>query len=251
MSRFNFSNVLGGAVFGGLNAFLQHNASRDGYAKANRYEVVILLPSGVTNGAFQDAGETAMSANVLANLHGEAARRISFSCDSISIPGRNLRTQMNGNIYGPPHEIVQGQTFAPVEATFYCGSDLAERYFFEDWQKITYNPDTYNINYYKEYVGSVEIYQLNEQDERTYGCKLEEVFPKTVAAIAYGHGSSNTINKVSVEFAYRYWRNIATEPKKAALESTLQDILKNSILKNVQTRLPPVISKLTGRFGGF
>ena len=251
MSRFNFSNVLGGAVFGGLNAFLQHNASRDGYAKVNRYEVVILLPSGVTNGAFQDAGETAMSANVLANLHGEAARRISFRCDSISIPGRNLRTQMNGNIYGPPHEIVQGQTFAPVEATFYCGSDLAERYFFEDWQKITYNPDTYNINYYKEYVGSVEIYQLNEQDERTYGCKLEEVFPKTVAAIAYGHGSSNTINKVSVEFAYRYWRNIATEPKKAALESTLQDILKNSILKNVQTRLPPVISKLTGRFGGF
>ena len=39
-----------------------------------------------------------------------------------------------------PHEIVQGQTFAPVKATFYCGSDLAERYFFEEWQKITYNP---------------------------------------------------------------------------------------------------------------
>ena len=251
MSRFNFSNALGGAVFGSLNAFLSHNASRDGYAKANRYEVVILLPSGVTNGAFQDAGEAAMSTNVLSKLHGEAARRISFRCDSISIPGRNLRTQMNGNIYGPPHEIVQGQTFAPVEATFYCGSDLAERYFFEDWQKITYNPDTYNINYYKEYIGSVEIYQLNEKDERTYGCKLEEVFPKTVAALAYGHGNSNTIQKVSVEFAYRYWRNIATEPKKASLEGTLQDILKNSILRNIQTRLPPVINKLTGRFGGF
>tara|TARA_B100000287_G_C20488844_1_gene724209 strand:- start:395 stop:973 length:579 start_codon:yes stop_codon:yes gene_type:complete len=192
-----------------------------------------------------------MSTNVISNLHGETARRISFRCDSISIPGRNLRTQMNGNIYGPPHEIVQGQTFAPVEATFYCGSDLAERYFFEDWQKITYNPTTYNINYYKEYIGSVEIYQLNEQDERTYGCKLEEVFPKTVAAIAYGHGSSNTIQKVSVEFAYRYWRNIATEPQKANLDSTLQDILKNSILRQVQTRLPPVINKLTGRFGGF
>jgi len=247
MAKFNFSNVLGGAVFGGLNAFLQHNACRDGYAKANRYEVVILLPSGVTNGDFQGAGEAAMSTTVLSNLHGEAARRISFRCDSISIPGRNLRTQMNGNIYGPPHEIVQGQTFAPVEATFYCGSDLAERYFFEDWQKITYNPDTYNINYYKEYVGSVEIYQLNEQDERTYGCKLEEVFPKTVAALAYGHGNSNTIQKVSVEFAYRYWRNIATEPKKASLDSTLQDILKNSLLRQIQTRLPPVIRKL-GRF---
>ena len=244
MAKFNFSNVLGGAVFGGLNAFLQHNASRDGYAKANRYEIIIGLPSGVTQGSADGAGETAMSSNVISQLHGETARRISFRCDSISIPGRNLRTQMNGNIYGPPHEIVQGQTFAPVEATFYCGSDLAERYFFEEWQKVTYNPNTYDINYYKEYVGSIDIYQLNEQDERTYGCKLEEVFPKTVAALAYSHGSNNQIQKVSVELAYRYWRNIATEPKKAALDSTLQDILKNTVLRQVQTRLPPVLRRL-------
>ena len=244
MSRFNFSNVLGGAVFGSLNAFLQHNASRDGYAKANRYEVIILLPSGVTRGASQDAGSSAMSSNVLSRLQGETARRISFRCDTISIPGRNLRTQMNGNIYGPPHEIVQGQTFAPVEATFYCGSDLAERYFFEEWQKITYNPDTYNINYYKEYVGSVEIYQLNEQDERTYGCKLEECFPVTIGALPYGHGNSNQIQKISVEFAYRYWRNIATEPQKANLDSTLQDILKNSILRNIQLNVPQVLRRL-------
>ena len=246
MSRFNFSNVLGGAVFGSLNAFLGHNASRDGYAKANRYEVIILLPSGVTNGDFQGAGESAMSSNVLSKLSGETARRISFRCDSISIPARSLRTQVNGNIYGPTHQIVQGQVFAPVEASFYCGSDLAERYFFEEWQKITYNPDTYNINYYKEYIGSIEIYQLNEKDERTYGCKLEECFPVTIGALPYSHGSNNQIQKVSVEFAYRYWRNIATEPKKASLDSTLQDILKNSLLRQVQTRLPPVIRKLGG-----
>ena len=85
---------------------------------------------------------------------------------------------------------------------------------------------------------------MNEQDERTYGCKLEEVFPKTVAALAYSHGSNNQIQKVSVELAYRYWRNIATEPKKAALDSTLQDILKNTVLRQVQTRLPPVLRRL-------
>ena len=185
-----------------------------------------------------------MSSNVLSQLHGETARRISFRCDTISIPGRNLRTSGNENIYGPPHEVVQGLTFAPVSASFYCGSDLAERYFFEEWQKITYNPDTYNINYYKEYVGSVEIYQLNEQDERTYGCKLMEVFPKTVDALAYGHANGNQIHKVTVEFAYRYWKNIATEPEKASLDSTLQDILKNSVLRQVQTRLPNVLRKI-------
>ena len=246
MAKFNFSNVLGGAVFGGINAFLQHNASRDGFAKQNRYEVIILLPAGVTNASAQQAGDSAMSSNVLSKLHGETARRISFRCDSISIPARSLRTQTNGNIYGPTHQVVQGQTFAPVEASFYCGSDLAERYFFEEWQKITYNPDTYNINYYKEYIGSVEIYQLNEQDERTYGCKLEEVFPVTIGAMPYGHANNNSIQKVSVEFAYRYWRNIATEPQKASLDSTLQDILKNSVLRQVQTSLPPFVRRLGG-----
>ena len=241
MAKFNFSNVLGGAVFGGLNAILQHNASRDGYSKANRYEVVIGLPSGTNNA---EAGDSAQSGNLISQLHGETARRISFRCDSISLPGRNLRTQMNGNIYGPPHEMVQGQTFAEVAASFYAGSDLAERYFFEEWQKVSYNPDTYNINYYKEYVGAVEIYTLNEQNERTYGVRLEEAFPKTVDAIPVSHASNNTLNKVNVSFAYRYWRNIATEPQKANLESTLQDILKDAVIRNVQSQIPAVLRRL-------
>ena len=244
MAKFNFSNVLGGSVFGGLNAILQHNASRDGYSKANRYEVLIGLPTGVTRGSEQTAGKSAMSGNVISQLHGETARRISFRCDSITMPGRNLRTQMNGNIYGPPHEIVQGQTFAEVEASFYCGSDMAEKYFFEEWQKVSYNPDTYDLNYYKEYVGAVEIYTLNEMDERTYGIRLEEAFPKTVEAIPLSHGSNNTLNKVNVAFAYRYWRNIATEPQKANLESTLQDILKDAVIRQVQTQIPAVLRRL-------
>ena len=175
MAKFNFSNVLGGSVFGGLNAILQHNASRDGYSKANRYEVVIGLPSGTNNA---EAGDSAQSGNLVSQLHGETARRISFRCDSISMPGRNLRTQVNGNIYGPVHEMVQGQTFGEVEASFYMGSDMAERYFFEEWQKVSYNPDTYNINYYKEYVGAIEIYALNEKMKEQWVFVLKSVFRK-------------------------------------------------------------------------
>ena len=242
MSKFNFSNTLGGATFGSLNAFLSHNASRDGYSKPNRYEVMIYLPAGVSGASVQDAGESATNVKGLKNS--EAARRVSFRCDSISIPGRNLRTQVNGNIYGPPHEVVQGITFGELQATFYLGNDLGERYFFEEWQKTTYNPTTYNINYYKEYVGALEIYQLNEQDERTYGCRLVEVFPKTISQIDYGHGNSNAINKITVGFMYRYWENIATDEKKASLEGTLQDILANSILRQVQTRVPNVLRRL-------
>ena len=139
--------------------------------------------------------------------------------------------------------MVQGQTFAEVEASFYAGSDMAERYFFEEWQKVSYNPDTYNINYYKEYVGAVEIYTLNEMDERTYGIRLEERFQRPLVD-TIGHGSNNTINKVNVSFKYRYWRNIATEPDKANLESTLQDILKDAVIRQVQSQIPAVLRRL-------
>ena len=75
MSKFNFSNTLGGATFGSLNAFLSHNASRDGYSKPNRYEVMIYLPAGVSGASVQDAGESATNVKGLKNS--EAARRVS------------------------------------------------------------------------------------------------------------------------------------------------------------------------------
>ena len=246
MSRFNFSNVLGGAAFGSLNAFLQHNASRDGYSKPNRYEVILGLPSGAVSSP-ETSGKDA-SATTVRLLDSDAARRISFRCDTIAIPGRNLRTQMNGNIYGPPHEIVQGQTYGEVQASFYLGNDLAERYFFEQWQKVTYNSETFNINYYKEYVGSVDIFQLNEQDERTYGVRLEEAFPKTINEISYGHGNNNAINKLTVSFSYRKFRNLGTEEvnggEQKSLEAKLSEQLGNTLRANLQSRLPAVLRRL-------
>ena len=244
---FNFGNVLGSAAFQSLNAFLNHNASKDGYAKANRYEVVIGLPSGATQASVDDAGLDATATAVQQLLSGDTARRISFRCDTISIPGRTLRTQMNGNIYGPPHEVVQGQTYAEVQATFYCGSDLAERYFFEQWQKISYNSKTFDINYYKEYVGSVDIYQLDERDERRYGIRLEEAFPKSLGEIAYGHASSNQINKVTVGFSYRKFRNLATEELGGGsqnLESNLSEIFRNTLRTNLLNGVPAVLRRL-------
>ena len=101
-----------------------------------------------------------------------------------------------------------------------------------------------DLNYYKEYVGAVDIFALNEKNERTTGIRLIEAFPKTIGGIPFAHASSNTINKISVSFAYRYWRNIATEEEKDSLESTLQDILKNSVIRQVQSQIPAVLRRL-------
>ncbi len=246
MSKFDFRGALGSAVFKTIQSQFDNGASSDGYSKANRYEVIIGLPAGVSGSDAASAGSSALAGSVRSLEGGDTARRISFRCDSISMPGRNLRSVMNGNIYGPPHEIVQGLTFAEVAATFYAGSDMGERIFFEEWQKITYNPQTYDINYYKEYVGTIEIYTLNEQDERTYGVKLWEVFPKTIDSVPLSHASSNTINKVGVSFAYKYWTNQSTdEPvgKTFTLEGLFSDF-KGALVDSVKSRIQKEVPKL-------
>ena len=47
---------------------------------------------------------------------------------------------------------------------------------------------------------------------------LKRRFQKLLMRYHFGHASNNTLNKVNVSFAYRYWRNIATEPQKANLD---------------------------------
>ena len=39
---------------------------------------------------------------------------------------------------------------------------------------------TWSLGYYDNYVGSIDIYQLDEQDNRRYGVKLVECFPKSI-----------------------------------------------------------------------
>ena len=239
------ANPLLGAGFGILNEFLAQGASRDGFAKQNRYEVVIGLPAGVSNGSADAAGKDALTTAINSQKNSKVTRTLTYYCDSISIPGRNLRTVANSNVYGPTYEMVQGLTFAEVQATFYASSNMEERKFFENWQKVAYNPNTYNLNYYKEYVGSVDIFQLNERDERTYGVRLEEVFPKTVEAMAIGHANSNAIQKVNVSLAYKYWRNLETDSEVPVdVGDRFAEIIKNSIEKTIFTQLPKVLRRL-------
>ena len=134
-------------------------------------------------------------------------RNLTIRCDNITMPGRNLRTVMNGNVYGPPHEMVQGTTFGEIAATFYLSSDMRELKTFHEWQDKIVNPDTYDLNYYKETVGVVKIFSLDKSENRTFGIELVEAFPKTIDPIQVGHASPNTINKVGVSFQYRYWKH--------------------------------------------
>ena len=160
----------------------------------------------ILNGDFSYASKYETEVSFPAVINNGEIRNLSIRCDTISIPGRNLRTVMNGNIYGPPHDIVQGYTFGEVSASFYLSSDMRELRLFHEWQDSIVDKDTYDLNYYKETVGTVKIFSLDKKENRVFGIELEEAFPKTIEPIALGHASPNTINKVGISFQFRRWK---------------------------------------------
>ena len=182
----------------------------------------------------------------MADLTGDGtARATSLKCDQISMPGRNIDTAPDNNIYGPVREIAQGWSFADITAQFQLSSDLKERRFFETWQRLSFNPDTWNMGYYDDYTGTIQIFQLDEQDNRRYGVELIECFPKTVGELTYDYSAVNTQQKVQITFSYRYWKNLTDESKlPRSLQERLQTLLLNTVERQLTSRIPAVIRNL-------
>ena len=232
---FNLGKMVEGPSYAVLNEILGEYRTNEGFSRPSRYEILLLPPTGV-RGTASNGGDVT---NIFSRVMGEAlgngtVRSTSLRCDAISFPGRNLDTTPDTNIYGPTREIVDGYSYAPINATFQCASDMREKTYFETWQRLAYNPQTWSMGYYHDYVGTVQIYQLDENNKRRYGVELVEAFPKTIAEQALSYDATNQINKVSITFSYRYWKNLTDE---ADLPKPLQDRIANILVNTVERRL--------------
>tara|TARA_Y100000310_G_scaffold62689_1_gene57982 strand:+ start:620 stop:1366 length:747 start_codon:yes stop_codon:yes gene_type:complete len=172
--------------------FLATIRTNEGYAPTNRFEVLLKPPAGVA------------TKNELIEL--------SLRCRDISLPGRNLNTLTDSNIYGPTREIVNGVTYAEdITINFIASSGLEERILFESWQQLTFNDSTWDLGYYNDYVGEIDIYILNRQNERRYGIKLKEAFPKTISPSDLSMEIKDQIMILPVSFAFRCWEPLDKE----------------------------------------
>ena len=221
-----------GTAFGVLNDILSTFHSEDGYAVPNRFEVLIHPPGGKLGSASD-------------------TRQVSMRCESINLPGRNLATMDDTNIYGPTREIVSGITYADeINMTFQASSDLKERIFFEKWQEQAfgnYDGDgggNWNVKYYNDYIGSVDIYLLDRQDNRRYGLKLHEAFPKTISPTELNQGTNNELIKLGVNFSFRYWSTLDTERKMPNLMEKIFDTITTGVERQISSNLPRVLTKL-------
>ena len=222
------------AQFADSSAFskLTQALAADGFAYPNRYEVMVFGPAG---------GDT---------------RILSLRCESVTLPGRNLASATDTNIYGPTREIVEGVTFAEdVSMTFQSSPGLKERVFFENWQKLAFNEKTWNVSYYEDYVGSVEIFLLDRQDKKQYGLKLHEAYPKTIGGTELSYATNNEIVRITIGFSFRYWTNLDGEqdakmPERSAGTNSMIDPDEfGAVEKSIARNQPAVVSLQSGQSG--
>jgi len=211
---------------GAINTFIASMVNARGFARQSNYEIIFNLPSGIPT---------------------EYGRQLTLHCDTISWPGHDLQVQSRRIASEPAQQLVQSHAFAgTIAATFYLSVNHNERMILELWQQLAVDRRTHKANYYDEYTGGMEMYQLGSAaatkthtyDERssdrlrggreegyeseayghlnpvvtsekthaavrTFGLKVDDVYPATIAVSEYGYEFANAIQKVTVEFNYR------------------------------------------------
>ena len=244
---FSIKSLVKGAAFAGLNEFLGSGRA-GGYAKPNRFEIIIIPPTGV-RGTSSKAGigeVMNLFTSVLQALSSNGtSRSASFMCESFAIPGKNLTSAPNTVLYGPEREIVSGENFGEIASTFYLSSDLKEKTFFDSWQAVATGSESggFSLGYYDDYIGKIQIFQLDENDNRTYGCELIDCFPKTVTDLSVNQAVSTDILKLSVSWTYRYWKNIEFESG-SVLGTRVVDAIKNTVTRRITSQIPSVLRRL-------
>ena len=231
---------LEGAAFGVMNDILSGFHSNEGYAQPNRYEVLIFSPTQFSSGPGDNA-----SRGEISQISSSDKKEISLRCESITLPGRNLSSTPDTNIHGPLREVVNNVNYADsVTMVFQASSDLRERVFFEKWQYTAFNPKTWNVGYYNDYVGSVFIYLLDKQDQRKYGLKLWECFPKSIAQTDLSYASNNEIIRLTVDMNFRYWKTLDITQETPSLNDRIGQTITDVIQRKLTGALPSVLRRL-------
>ena len=203
-----------------INRFIAEVNQGEGVARPNRFIVMFNLPQrdkidSAEVLASEFGGGSMGTNNDLESL--TMSRNVSMMCSKVTMPSRDINTQTH-LMYGPAREMPYAYTFSrSIELNFYGDKFLRQRQFFENWQKKIFNYQTHDMNYYDDYVGSVDIMQLgqfeseNDRDRVTYAVRLYEVYPQTIGSIDYSYGDNDKQVDIPITLNFRRWINLTID----------------------------------------
>jgi len=231
---------------GQIDKFRAAMASAKGFARPSKFAVRInppntfrSIPTYTANGQEVSTENTEFlkSRRALMELNNGMRGQINLFCSSIEMPGHDLQTQQLQHGSAPVRDMVTSHAFeGMITASFYLSEDLKERHFFEQWQRMAVNVESHKANFYDDYIGSMEIFQLSngldsglpfptiidkiiDVDMAEYGIIASEVYPATISGIEYGYERGNQIATMAVGFNYREWRNLGNKDSRFKADS--------------------------------
>ena len=255
-----------------INRFRSAISKGEGLARNTRFLVNIQLPKGkILEELLRSTNSNAREGVVLApedpvdveqgfdtgavlSIDKTLAPDASLMCTEINMPARVFNNSPY-RIAGAPYKYPTQVQYGDITATFIGDKFLRLRTFFELWQSTIYNNQTGLFNFYKEYIGDIDIFQLgqfdtkNDRDDATYGVRLREAYPTQISEIPYSAGGQNDYVKIQVTFAYRDWLNfnldVDSVGKVGALSSG--EVKEQGGFLN---SLPPELRRVAKQVGG-
>ena len=247
-----------------IGKFITEINKGEGVARANRFLVRVFPPKDVYEQSADTEGYVLDRDTLLSSP--QMQRNVELMCTSAKLPHRDVLTE-NFVTYGPgrkmPYAYGYGST---MECMFMGDKFLRQRAFFETWQGKMHSLRTHNLQYYDDYIGTMEIYQLGQYRETskesyddnfrmTYGIRLHEVYPETIGEMQYQAVVDDMIPMdIPITFAYRTWENITLEAVNGvAYGKSIPDMpnIKPSkdygILGGILSKMPPEIKRASKR----
>ena len=164
-------------------------------------------------------------------------REINLLCKDVVLPGRQITTRER-TIGLTTRKMAYGYLVDDVSMTFHVMNDYGIKEYFEAWQNLAVDQDTYEVGYKSDYAKEVVINQIRKgsggavlatnqlvDDQIVYSCKLLEAFPTTMNAIQLNN-ELDGILELNVQLSYTNW--IGTSVRKAAANELIQ--LANAFL---------------------
>ena len=242
-----------------INRFIAQINQGEGVARPTRYLIVIQPPQTIKQISGGAAGQTMSAEQGGANEleSSETKRNVGMMCNKVTMPSRDINTASH-SMYGPRREMPYAYSFSGnIEATFYGDKFLRQRMFFENWQKKIMDIATHNMNWYDDYVGTMDIFQLGsfaaeqDRDRVTYAVRLYEVYPQTIGSIDYSYGATDSAVQIPITLNFRTWKNLtidqvngATVGKSFGDVPTIKASKEFGLFGGILNRLPPEIRRV-------
>lgn len=168
--------------------------NKNGFSKPSNYDVIVFGPAGV------------------ADLDME--KRMSMRCLATELPGRDLQTIEHSH-YGPNKKVASNSIYTDVTLTFILSRDHKEKEYFEKWFDLIVGPHRvsgsnetmYDLGFYDDYIGTVDITQYDEKNVKKQSTTLEKAFPISIGTVNLSWDQGNQFITLPVRFTYRYYKS--------------------------------------------